>query len=175
MKVKLSVTRSSQSQRLVPGLHLRHRHRHRRRPRAHLRPRQARPFRYARRIDFSGAFTRDYRLVGDARSITRIVMATEIASATRYHHVPSNCQCSAPALHPLPLCSRPALTSHSCLAHPPPSWVNLLQMHIQLLRFPKLALGRGQLNYTRQYINRYHNQTILGIITKWSMPCPRRL
>lgn len=129
MKVKLSVTRSSQSQRLVPGLHPRscahrlrhrHRHRHRHRPRAHLRPRQSRPFRYGRRIDFSGAFTRDYRLVGDARSITRIVMATEIASATRYHHVPSNCQCSAPALHPLPLCSRPALTSHSCLAHPLP-------------------------------------------------------
>lgn len=31
----------------------------------------------SRRIDFSGAFTRDYRLVGDARSITRIVMATK--------------------------------------------------------------------------------------------------
>jgi len=38
----------------------------------------------SRRIDFSGAFTRDYRLVGDARSITRIVMATEMA--------PSNCE-----------------------------------------------------------------------------------
>lgn len=54
-------------------------------------------FRYcrrSRRIDFSGAFTRDYRLVGNARSITRIVMATEIAPATRYHHASSNCQCT---------------------------------------------------------------------------------
>lgn len=42
----------------------------------------------SRRIDFSGAFTRDYRLVGDARSITRIVMATEMAP----NDAPSNCQ-----------------------------------------------------------------------------------
>lgn len=56
--------------------------------------------RRSRRIDFSGAFTRDYRLVGDARSITWIVMAARIAPTTRCHDVASSCQ-----LPPARLCS----------------------------------------------------------------------
>lgn len=54
-------------------------------------PRPRRYCRRSRRIDFSGAFTRDYRLVGDARSITRIVMAAGIAPTTRCHDVASSC------------------------------------------------------------------------------------
>lgn len=65
-------------------------------------PRPRRYCRRSRRIDFSGAFTRDYRLVGDARSITRIVMAAGIAPTTRCHDVASSCQLPQARLY-LPL------------------------------------------------------------------------